>query len=88
MVSRAVNTDLRLRFTLNPNIPYKLLTYTWTYPYRGNEFSLSMDISYYDYKLLLLKAQKCMNYSVYATDEADVKRNDGSCRDLKRHGDR
>ena len=71
MVSRAVNTDLRVRFTLNPNIPYKLLTYTWTYPYRGNEFSLSMDISYYDYNYYSSKP-RVYDYSVYATDEADV----------------
>lgn len=71
MVSRAINPDLRVSFTLNPNIPFKLLNYTWKYPYRGTSFSLNIDISYYDY-IYFSSKPRTYDYASYATDDADV----------------
>lgn len=71
MVSRAINPDLRVRFTLNTDIPFKLLSYTWQYPYRGTSFSLNVSISYYDY-IYFSSKPRTYDYASYATDNADV----------------
>ncbi len=71
MVSRAVNSDLRVKFTLNPDIPLKPLFFSWRYPSYGAEYSINLQISYYDYKYFNSK-RRIYNYSEYATDSADV----------------
>ncbi len=71
MVSRAINTDLRVRFTLNPNIPLKNLYFSWKYPSYGADYSLNLQISYYDYNYFNVK-RRVYDYTVYATDDADV----------------
>ena len=71
MVSRAINSDLRVSFSLNPNIPLKPLFFSWRYPAYGNEFSLNLQISYYDYNYFNVK-RRTYNYTDYATDDADV----------------
>ena len=32
MVSRIINTDLRISFSLNQDKPYQSLSYSWNYP--------------------------------------------------------
>ena len=72
MVSRAVNTDLRVSFALNPNMPHKLLSFSWRYPYYSDErFNMTLEISYYDYSYFASKP-RTNDYSAYARDAADV----------------
>lgn len=71
MVSRAVNSDLRVKFSLNPNIPMKPLFFSWRYPSYGAEYSINLQISYYDYNYFNSK-RRFYNYTEYATDSADV----------------
>ncbi len=71
MVSRILNTDLRVQFTLNQNKPYVTLNYTWRYPYNGRTFGINVDISYYDYNYFVSKPRTYNNYAVYAQDVAD-----------------
>ncbi len=71
MVARAINPDLRARFSLNPNIPLKNLFFTWKYPSYGSEYSLNLQISYYDFNYFNSK-RRVYDYTVYAMDDADV----------------
>lgn len=71
MVSRVVNTDLRVNFKLNENKPYKTCGYSWQYPDYGKTFRLNIDISYYDYNYFASKA-RTYDYAAYARDAADV----------------
>ncbi len=71
MVSRIINTDLRVRFSLNPNIPVKFLHYTWKCPGSDFEYSMDIQISHYDYNYFNRKP-RVYDYAAYATDDADV----------------
>lgn len=70
MVSRILNTDLRVQFVLNQNKPYVTLNYTWQYPYYGRSFGINLNISYYDYNYFASKP-RITDYSAYAKDSAD-----------------
>lgn len=70
MVSRVINTDLRQSFSLNQDRQYITNNYKWQYPYNGQTFNLSIDISYLDYNYFASKP-RTYQYSVYASDKAD-----------------
>lgn len=70
MVSRIINTDLRISFSLNQDKPYQSLSYSWNYPFYGETFRLDVSISYYDY-IYFVSKPRTNNYSAYAQDEAD-----------------
>lgn len=71
MVSRILDTDLRVQFVLNQNKPYATLYFNWQYPYNGRTFGISVNMSYYDYNYFASKP-RINDYSAYAKDYADV----------------
>lgn len=70
MISRIINTDLRVYFTLNQNKPFASLEYVWRYPYTGRSFVMNLEISYYDYNYFAAKP-RVYDYAAYAKDAAD-----------------